>query len=56
MPGLGVPFVIAADEGRTIRGPVGGPMTFKANAETTNGTFTALENIVPPDACVTTPS
>lgn len=42
-------FVVAPGEGETIRGPVGGPTTFKARAETTNGTFTALENVIAPD-------
>jgi mannose-6-phosphate isomerase-like protein (cupin superfamily) len=42
------PFVVLPGEGETIRGPVGGPTTFKARAETTNGTFTALENVIPP--------
>lgn len=42
------PFVILPGEGEEIRGPVGGPTTFKARAETTNGTFTALENVIPP--------
>jgi quercetin dioxygenase-like cupin family protein len=41
-------FVILPGEGETIQGPVGGPATFKARAETTNGTFTALENVIPP--------
>jgi mannose-6-phosphate isomerase-like protein (cupin superfamily) len=41
-------FVVLPGEGETIQGPVGGPATFKARAETTNGTFTALENVVPP--------
>ncbi len=40
------PFVVLAGEGEHIRGPAGGPTTLKARAETTNGTFTALENIV----------
>jgi mannose-6-phosphate isomerase-like protein (cupin superfamily) len=42
------PFVIPPGAGETIRGPVGGPTTFKARAETTSGTFTALENVIPP--------
>jgi mannose-6-phosphate isomerase-like protein (cupin superfamily) len=42
------PFVVAPGAGETIRGPAGGPATFKARAETTNGTFTALENIIAP--------
>ncbi|MDQ2960139.1 MAG: cupin domain-containing protein [Candidatus Dormibacteraeota bacterium] len=42
------PFVILPGAGETIRGPVGGPLTFKARAETTNGTFTAFENVIAP--------
>jgi len=42
------PFVVLAGEGETVRGPAGGPSTFKARAETTNGTFTALENTIGP--------
>jgi mannose-6-phosphate isomerase-like protein (cupin superfamily) len=42
------PFVVLPGDGETIRGPVGGPTTFKARAESTNGTFTALENVIPP--------
>lgn len=42
------PYVILSGEGETIRGPVGGPTTYKARAETTNGTFTAMENVLPP--------
>jgi mannose-6-phosphate isomerase-like protein (cupin superfamily) len=42
------PFVILPGEGDVIRGPVGGPTTYKARAETTNGTFTAMENVLPP--------
>jgi mannose-6-phosphate isomerase-like protein (cupin superfamily) len=42
------PFVIQPGEGETMRGPAGGEATFKARAESTNGTFTALENVVAP--------
>jgi quercetin dioxygenase-like cupin family protein len=42
------PFVIPEGEGERLRGPAGGPATIKARAETTNGTFAALENIVAP--------
>ena len=34
--------------GTTIEGPVGGLLTFKARGEQTNGTFTRLENVIPP--------
>jgi len=35
-------------EGRTIEGPVGGPLTFKVTGEETGGALTALENVIPP--------
>ncbi|HET6867051.1 MAG TPA: quercetin 2,3-dioxygenase [Solirubrobacteraceae bacterium] len=41
-------MTIGPGEGTTIEGPVGGPLTFKARGEQTNGTFTALENVIPP--------
>jgi mannose-6-phosphate isomerase-like protein (cupin superfamily) len=37
------PFILLPGEGETMPGPNGGPLTLKARAETTNGTFTALE-------------
>ena len=42
------PFVVPPGAGETMRGPAGGPATFTARAETTNGTFTALENVIAP--------
>jgi mannose-6-phosphate isomerase-like protein (cupin superfamily) len=42
------PFVVQPGEGENLRGPAGGPTTLKARAETTNGAFTLLENIVAP--------
>ena len=42
------PFVVSADDGESFRSPVGGPMTIKARAETTGGSFATLENVVPP--------
>jgi quercetin dioxygenase-like cupin family protein len=42
------PYVLRDGEGERVQGPVGGPVVFKANAKTTNGTFTALENVVMP--------
>jgi quercetin dioxygenase-like cupin family protein len=48
MAGPVLPFVVAPGDGETMAGPAGGPATFKARAETTNGTFTALENIIAP--------
>lgn len=40
--------MVPAGEGETIRGPYGGPATFKARTETTNGAVTALETVVAP--------
>ena len=42
------PVVAAPNDGLTIEGPVGGPLTFKARGEQTNGTFTAFENVITP--------
>jgi len=41
-------FVVLPGGGTRIRGPVGGPTTIKARAETTGGAFTFLENVIPP--------
>jgi quercetin dioxygenase-like cupin family protein len=41
-------FVIAPGAVVPIRGPVGGPTTILARAETTGGAFTMLENVIPP--------
>jgi len=48
MPNRVSAFVVLDGDGEKIHGPAGGPTTIKARAETTNGTFTALENIVAP--------
>jgi quercetin dioxygenase-like cupin family protein len=40
--------VIAPGEGATIQGPVGGPLNFKVRSDQTNGSLTALENVIPP--------
>ena len=40
-------FVVPADGGTTIRGPVGGPTIIKAATTETGGTFALLENLVP---------
>jgi quercetin dioxygenase-like cupin family protein len=42
------PLVVGPGEGATIEGPVGGPLTWKARGEQTNGALTALENVIPP--------
>jgi mannose-6-phosphate isomerase-like protein (cupin superfamily) len=44
------PFVIPPGGGEAIRSPLAGPMWLKARAETTGGTFSLLENVVPPGA------
>src|SRR6187401_2820746 len=35
-------------DGTTVRGPVGGPLTFKVRGEQSDGRLTALENVIPP--------
>lgn len=40
--------IVAPNAGAPIEGPVGGPLTFKVRGEQTNGTLTALENVIPP--------
>lgn len=40
--------IVGPDDGRTIEGPVGGPLTFKVRGEQTNSALTALENVIPP--------
>jgi quercetin dioxygenase-like cupin family protein len=42
------PFVVAPGEGRTIEGPAGGPLTFKATGADTAGRLTAFENVIAP--------
>jgi mannose-6-phosphate isomerase-like protein (cupin superfamily) len=42
------PFLVPAGAGETVHGPAGGPVTFKARTQDTNGTVTALENIIGP--------
>jgi quercetin dioxygenase-like cupin family protein len=39
---------VGPGEGMSIRGPVGGPLTFKVRGEHTGGRLTALENVIPP--------
>jgi quercetin dioxygenase-like cupin family protein len=40
--------IVGPNEGATIEGPVGGPLSFKVRGEQTNGGLTALENVIPP--------
>ncbi|MDQ6815912.1 MAG: cupin domain-containing protein [Actinomycetota bacterium] len=39
--------IMGPDEGETLEGPVGGPLTFKLKGKQTNGALTALENVIP---------
>ena len=41
-------FMVLAEEGTTVRGPVGGPTTIKIRSEDTDGSFALLENVIPP--------
>ncbi|HYP48684.1 MAG TPA: cupin domain-containing protein [Thermoleophilaceae bacterium] len=41
-------FMLGPGEGSTIHGPVGGPLTVKADGRNTNGALTAFENVVAP--------
>jgi quercetin dioxygenase-like cupin family protein len=42
------PYSVAPGAGSTIEGPAGGPLTFKARGEQTNGSLTVFENTVAP--------
>jgi len=42
------PRVVRADEGRTIEGPAGGPLTFKLTGDESNGELTVFENVIAP--------
>jgi quercetin dioxygenase-like cupin family protein len=42
------PYAVAPGEGVTIQGPAGGPLTFKARGEQTNGALTLFENVIAP--------
>ena len=43
-----VPFAVRPGEGKTVQGPVGGPLEFKARGDRTGGRLTAIENTIPP--------
>ncbi|HEV7918223.1 MAG TPA: cupin domain-containing protein [Solirubrobacterales bacterium] len=49
MPDPAVPFSVGPGEGTTIEGPAGGPLTFKARGDQTNGALTVVENVVAPN-------
>jgi len=40
--------IVPPGDGRTIEGPVGGPLTFKVRGAESGGALTALENVIPP--------
>jgi mannose-6-phosphate isomerase-like protein (cupin superfamily) len=40
--------VVKPGEGETITGPAGGPLTFKARGEHTDGALIAFENVIAP--------
>ena len=42
------PLVVGPEGGHEVRGPVGGPLRYKARAEETGGALTALVNVIPP--------
>jgi mannose-6-phosphate isomerase-like protein (cupin superfamily) len=42
-------FVVQPGTARVIRGPVGGPTTIYARSETTGGSFTFLDIVIPPN-------
>jgi len=48
MPDTARSFVVLPREGSTIGGPVGGPLTVKANADNTAGRLLLFENTVGP--------
>jgi len=41
-------YILGPGEGRTVEGPAGGPLTFKARGEETGGALTAIENVIAP--------
>ncbi len=48
MPREVEPFVVPRGEGRSIRGPAGGPTIVAADTLSTGGSFTFLENVIGP--------
>lgn len=42
------PFIVQPGGGRTIEGPAGGPLTFKATGAETASRLTAFENVIAP--------
>jgi quercetin dioxygenase-like cupin family protein len=39
--------IVPPGDGRTIEGPVGGPLTFKVRGDESGGALTAFENVIP---------
>jgi quercetin dioxygenase-like cupin family protein len=48
IPDRPAPFAIGPGKGETVQGPAGGPLTFKARGEQTNGALTLFENVIAP--------
>jgi quercetin dioxygenase-like cupin family protein len=48
VPDEPTPYAVAPGQGATIQGPAGGPLTFKARGEQTNGALTLFENLIAP--------
>lgn len=48
MPADATSLVVGPGAGLTIQGPAGGPLTFKARGEQTNGMLTVFENVIAP--------
>jgi quercetin dioxygenase-like cupin family protein len=42
------PFALGPGEGETVRGPAGGPLTFKVRGEASGGALLAFENEIAP--------
>ncbi len=48
MPEALKPFVVEAGYGRTVEGPAGGPVQFKAAGKETGGNLVVFENLIQP--------
>lgn len=48
MTSIASAFVVSPDGGTQLQGPVGGALQLKLESDQTNGSFTALENIIGP--------
>ena len=45
---MGRHTIVGPGEGATVQGPAGGPLTFKARGEQTDGALTVFENVIAP--------